>query len=226
MSAEAWFFAASVPLAYLAGIRLVSHPRLRKVPPLIPALALLILLLVGLQIPHERFMAGGQVIDVWLAPATVALGLALYRQRQTLIRNLKAVLLASFAGTLTALVSTFLLVRLTGLDWPLTAALLTKSVTTPVALALAPGLGASAPLAVAMVIIAGNLGGAFGLQLLSLGRVKTPLARGLAMGTAAHALGTATVMQEGETAGALGSVALILAALFTALLLPPLMQIF
>lgn len=225
MTARAWAFAAVTVLAYWGGIVLVKRLKLRNVPPLIPALAALILMLAVLPVSYQQYMEGGELIGVWITPATVALGLALYRRRQVLKKHLRPVLLASITGTVSALASTVLLCRLLGLDRELSAPLLSKSVTTPVAISIAEVIGAVPALAVAMVVIAGNVGGAGGLALLTALGIKSPLARGLAMGTASHALGTATAMRESETAGALGGVAIILAGIFTALLAPWLMRL-
>lgn len=225
MTASAWGFAVVTVLAYWGGIVLVKRLKLKNVPPLIPALAALMLMFAVLPVSYQEYMEGGQLIGVWITPATVALGLALYRRRQLLLKHLRPVLLASMAGTVTALSSTLLLCRLLDLDLELTAPLLTKSVTTPVAISIAEVIGAVPALAAAMVVIAGNTGGAIGLALLTALGIKSPLARGLAMGTAAHALGTATALRESETAGALGGVALILAGIFTALLAPWLVRL-
>ncbi len=225
MTLSAWIFAALTLLAYLGGIKLVKVMGWHSLPALIPALAALMLTVGLLPVTYEQYMEGGQLIAVWLAPATVALGLALYRQRQVLIRHLRPVLLASGAGTVTALFSTVALCHLFNIDLDFSAPLLLKSVTTPVALSIAETIGAVPALAVIMVVMAGTLGGAGGLSLLTILRVKSPVARGLAMGTASHVLGTATVLKESETSAAVGSVALILAGIFTALLAPWLVQL-
>ena len=216
---EAYFFVALTLLAYWGGIVLVKNMKI-NLPPLIPSLIFLLLVMIIFRIPYSRYMNGGQYIHFWLSPATVTLGLALFRQKEVLVRNLKPVMLAGIAGTITALLSTIVLARLLGLDYSLTASMLTKSVTTPVALAISEDIGGIPALAAAMVVIAGNIGGAFGLQLLTTLNVNNPLARGMAMGISAHALGTATALRENETAGALAGVALIVAAILTALLAP------
>lgn len=221
---EAYFYAGLTLFCYWVGIKLVERFKI-SLPPLIPSLAFLLIFLVVFKIPYQRYMAGGQLIHIWLAPATVTLGLALYRQRQVLVRNAKPVLLAGFAGTITALLSTVFLARLLGMDFTLATSLLTKSVTTPVALAISEDLGGIPALAAAMVVVTGNIGGAFGLQLLTGIKVTNPVARGLGMGTAAHALGTATALRESEAAGALSGVALIVAAILTALLAPWVVQL-
>jgi len=221
---DAYFFMVLTLFAYWGGIVLIKKVRLNSLPPLIPALAFLLLVMIIFRIPYSQYMRGGQYIHFWLSPATVTLGLALFRQKDVLVRNLKPVLLAGTAGTLTALLSTVALSRLLGLDSTLTASMLTKSVTTPVALAISEDIGGIPALAAAMVVITGNIGGVIGLQLLTAIKVKSPVARGMAMGTSAHALGTATALRENETAGALSGVALIVAAILTAILVPAVMH--
>lgn len=182
--------------------------------------ALIVLLFVILGLDFRDYRATSEVLTALLGPATVALALPLYRNRRILREHAAAVLLGIGAGTLATMAAAIVLARLCALGTAVTAALSIKSATVPIAIAIAPVIGADPALTAAFVIATGIAGTVLGPLVLDRVGVKNPLARGLALGTISHGQGTAQAALESELAGAVASVAMGLAAIFTSLLAP------
>jgi predicted murein hydrolase (TIGR00659 family) len=177
-----------------------------------------ILLLAG--ISFEDYRPGQSLMTVLLGPAVVALALPLYRQRRALLQRLPAVLAGIVGGSIVSLVSVMAVARAAGFEPRIVVSLAPKSVTAPVAVEIARLVGGDPALTAAFVIATGTLGSMIGPWFLWRVRIQDPVARGLAVGTAAHGQGTAMMLQEGETQGALSGVALALSATFTAFIAP------
>jgi putative effector of murein hydrolase len=160
-----------------------------------------------------KYMEGSRLLQWALGPATAALAIPFFQSRGVLASNPAKVLLSVAAGTLASVATVLLLGPLLGLAPDTVRGLTIKSVTAPVAISLAPELGVDAGLVSLGVVATGLFGMAVGPALLSRLKVRRPLARGLAMGTVSHAMGTARALeQEGAEAGAGGAVALALVA--------------
>lgn len=173
----------------------VKHPLAN---PLIIALIIIVATLKLFGIPHEYFEAGSSIILLFLAPVTAVLG--------------------TLAGSAAAIGSVVLLSRLMGLHEAVTASLIPKSVTTPVAIALAEQMGGISALTIASTIISGLAGNLFAPLLITLFAVKDPVAQGVAIGCASHALGTSKAMEIGQVQGAMSSISISLSAIWTVLL--------
>jgi predicted murein hydrolase (TIGR00659 family) len=186
-------------------------------------LIIAMLLLAG--IPFEDYRPGQSLMTVLLGPAVVALALPLYRQRRALRERLPAVLAGIVSGSIVSVVSVMAVARATGLEPSIVVSLAPKSVTAPVAVEVARLVGGDPSLTAAFVIATGILGSMIGPWFLSRVRIQDPVARGLAVGTAAHGQGTAMMLQEGETQGALAGVALALSAAFTSFIAPVLIPL-
>jgi predicted murein hydrolase (TIGR00659 family) len=182
------------------------------------------LLIIGILrlagISFEDYRPGQSLMTVLLGPAVVALALPLYRQRRALLQQLPAVLAGIVSGSIVSLVSVMAVARAAGLEPRIVVSLAPKSVTAPVAVEIARLVGGDPALTAAFVIATGTLGSMIGPWFLSRVRIQDPVARGLAVGTAAHGQGTAMMLQEGETQGALSGVALSVSATFTAFIAP------
>ena len=189
------------------------HPVLLSVAVLIAALSL------G-RVPYETYMQGGRVIHFFLAPAVVALGLPLYRQLARLGRASLPILASTAVGSLVGVLSAVLPAGLLGASPALLATLAPKSITTPIAIGVSEILGGLPPLTAAVVIATGILGAVLGPPFLRAIGVRSPTAFGLAMGAAAHGIGTARAMEEGELAGAASGLAIGLNGAITALAAP------
>lgn len=167
-----------------------------------------------------HYQPAEEIMTVPLGPAVVALALPLYRQRHTVLRMLPAILAAVTSGSLVSLGVVVAVARAAGLDKVIVVSLAPKSVTAPVAVEIARIVGGDQALTAAFVIATGVLGSMLGPWFLSRIRVDDPVARGLAVGTVAHGQGTAMMLQEGETQGALSGVAMVLAAIFVSAIAP------
>ena len=172
------------------------------------------------RIPFAGYAPAEQLMTVLLGPAVVALALPLYRHRKTLLRLLPAALLGIATGSAVSLASAVAVARAAGLDRVIVLSIAPKSVTAPVAVEISRIVGGDEALTAAFVITTGVLGSMLGPWLLTRIRIADPVARGLAVGTAAHGQGTAMMLQEGETQGALSGVAMALAAALVSIVAP------
>lgn len=194
--------------------------RLTKSPlanPLLIAILLVIGFLSLTGIPPASFALGGDVIAMFLAPATASLALSIYRQSALLKKNLIPLLAGCTVGSLTSMGSVYLLCRLFRLEDTLTLSLLPKSVTTPIAMAVSEQLGGIPSVTVAAVILTGILGAICAPWMIRLFRVQSPVAEGVAIGACSHAVGTSKALELGEAQGAMSGIAIGLSGVLTVL---------
>lgn len=161
-----------------------------------------------------------------LGPATVALALPLYNNKKVLRNHALPVLAGVCAGSLATIAAALVAGRMLGLAKGLLLSLGPKSVTVPIAVEISRIAGGEPTLTAAFVVATGMIGSILGPVTLSLVKVSNPIARGLALGTVSHGQGTAVALLEGETAGAMGGVAMAIAAVFTALIAPYYLPLF
>ena len=161
-----------------------------------------------------------------LGPATVALALPLYRNRSVLRNHALPVFAGVVAGSLATMAAVLVAGRIAGLGNSVLLSLGPKSVTVPIAVEISRIAGGEPTLTAAFVVATGMIGSILGPTLLSALKVKNPVARGLALGTVSHGQGTAVALMEGETAGAMGGVAMAIAAVCTALIAPYYLPLF
>jgi len=226
---QIWVYLSASPLLHLTMTLVVYqlatmlYRRGRMNPLLNPVMLSIIAIVAILASTGTRYQAyfdGAQFVHFLLGPATVALAIPLYRQFERVRRSALAVLSSIILGSATAAVSAVGIAWLLGGSKEALASLAPKSVTTPVAMAIAEQLGGLPSLTAVLVISTGIIGAIAGPWVLDLFRVRNMAARGLAMGTASHGLGTARAIQVDEVAGAFSGLAMGLNALATAVLLP------
>ncbi|MCA3280845.1 MAG: LrgB family protein [Roseomonas sp.] len=233
--AEIWVYLAREPLAaltatllaWLAAQRLARAARFHPMAnPVLFAVALLAggLLLTG--VDYRAYFEGAQFVHFLLGPATVALAVPLARQWRQVKRSAPAAIASVIVGGVFAAAAGVALALAFSATPEVTASLAPRSVTTPVAMGVAERIGGLPSLTAAIVICSGIVGAALGPALLTLLGVTDWRARGLAIGTAAHGIGTARAISVNEVAGAFSGLAMGLNALATALLLPLLWQLF
>ena len=226
---DIWVYLAASPLLHLtltlvafqAASRLYRKGGMNPLlnPVLISVLAI-VAILVGTDTSYQRYFEGAQFVHFLLGPATVSLAIPLYRQWEKVRRSALAILASLLAGSLTAALSAVLLVKLLGGGRETIVSMAPKSVTAPVAMGISEQLGGLPSLTAVLVILTGILGAMLGPPLMNLIGIKDWAARGLAMGTASHGIGTARALQVNELAGAFSGLAMGLNALATAMLLP------
>ncbi len=205
-------------VAYMLGLWIHSRFRSPLVNPLLIAIVLVIAVILGLNIPLKSFYRGGDMITLFLGPATAALAISIYSQMNLLKKNLLPILIGTFSGSLFSVVSIYFLCRWFKLDDVMTASLLPKSITTPIAMGVSESLGGIVPVTIIAVVLTGLLGAIFSPLLVKLFRLKDPVVIGLAIGTSSHALGTSKAVEMGEIQGAVSGIAIGLAGLFTVIL--------
>ncbi|MDE6756086.1 MAG: LrgB family protein, partial [Muribaculaceae bacterium] len=182
--------------------------------------ALLICILCGAGIDYDTYSEGGEYIDFWLKPAVVALGVPLYRQLESIKKQMLPLLAAELAGCVAGVVSVVLVADLLGASREVIMSLAPKAVTTPIAMEISEATGGIPSLTAAVVVCTGIFGGMAGFRMVKMSRVRSQIATGLSIGTAAHAVGTSAAMERSERYGAFSSLGLTLNGLLTALLAP------
>lgn len=216
---ESPFFGITLTIvAYWLGIKLQRKTGLVICNNMLVTIAMIIAILVVFQIPYETYYQGGGIINMLLGPATTCMAVSIYAKAAMLKKNWLPVLAGCLAGAVTTIVSVLVLCRVFGLDTAMTAALLPKSVTTPIAVAVSESHGGIVPVTVAAVIVTGLIGNLTAPFLIKFFRVKDPLAAGLGIGACSHAMGTAKALQIGETEGAMSGLAIGICGIITAVL--------
>ncbi|MCB1963302.1 MAG: LrgB family protein [Rhodocyclaceae bacterium] len=224
-----WVYLAATPLlgltltllAYLIAWhihqRLAAHPLAN---PVMLAVALLVTLLWLTDTPYQTYFDGAQFVHFLLGPATVALAIPLYAQLQRLRQMAMPLGVTLLLGAVTAMTAAWIVGAWLGADAPTLVSLAPKSVTTPIAMAVAEALGGLPSLTAALVITTGILGAMSAQGLFRLMRVSDPAVQGFAIGLAAHGIGTARAFQLSPEAGAFAALAMAANGLVTALLAP------
>lgn len=193
-------------------------------PVLITVIVLMAFLKVT-RIPYAAYFEGGQVISFFLGPAVVALGVPLYLHLPTIKRNARAILASVLVGSVTGIISAGGIAALLGASDAIVISIAPKSATTPIAMGIVEKLGGIPALTAAIVVATGLFGAVIGPVWLKWLRITSPTAFGLAMGAAAHGIGTSRAVEEGEVQGALSGLALCVNGLLTALLTPLLIRL-
>ncbi|WP_438990330.1 LrgB family protein [Lentibacter sp.] len=233
--AETWVYLSASPLFHLtltlAAFQIASFVfekggRNPLLNPVLGAVCLVVAVLAATGTDYATYFEGAQFVHFLLGPATVALAIPLYRQWHHVRASWLAIGASLLTGSLAAVVSAVAVLWLADSGETLMATIAPKSVTAPVAMGIAEELGGLPSLTAVLVIVSGIFGAMFGPLLLNLIGVKDWRARGLAIGTASHGIGTARALQVNETAGAFSGLAMGLNAMATALLLPLLWGLF
>ena len=211
-----FFGIALTVLAYWLGVQAQKRTGLVICNNMIVSVALLIAVLTLFHIPYEAYYEGGSVINMFLGPATACIAVTIYAKKDLLKRNWLPVLVGCLTGVVVSVGSILVMSRLFGLDAAMTASLLPKSVTTPIATAVSEGHGGIVSITVAAVIVTGILGNLTAPFLVKLFRVKDPVAVGLGIGACSHAMGTAKALEMGETEGAMSGLAVGMCGIITA----------
>jgi len=224
-----WVYLAASPLLWLTvtiGVYVLGEQlylKLRGNPlanPVVFAILTLVAVLEISGVPYSRYFEGAQFVHFLLGPATVALAVPLYEQLADLRRYWRPILLSVLVGGATASGTAMLVGALLGGSRLTVLSLAPKSVTTPIAMGIAEKIGGEPALTAVMVIVTGIFGAMAARPVLRLVGVRDERARGLAMGVAAHGIGTAAAFHENPRTGAFSGLAMALSGIFTALLLP------
>lgn len=202
-------------IAYFVGMFLKKKLKLAIFNPLLVSIIFTIIVLVVSKVDYKVYNEGAKYLSWFLTPATVCLAIPLYEQWQLLKKNYKAVIVGITSGVLTSLLTVFVLSLVMNLDHAQYVTLLPKSITTAIGMGLSEELGGYVTITVAVIVITGVLGNIFGEVICKLFRIEEPIAKGLALGSASHAIGTAKAMEMGEIEGAMSSLSIAVAGILT-----------
>ncbi len=207
-------------VAFEIGVTISKKFKYSFLNPLLIANILIVGFLLTTGISLESYNVGGDYISVMLSPATVVLAVPLYRQISKLKQFWKPILAGIFAGSLTSLACVIVVSKLVGLSDTLMLSLLPKSITIPMGSVVSAQIGGIPPVTIIAITITGITGAVAAPAVCRFCRIKHKVAQGIAIGTASHALGTTRAMEMGEVQGAMSSLSIGVAGLFTAIVAP------
>lgn len=202
-------------LAYGAGSLLQNRFKLALFNPLLISVAATIAVLAAAGIDYDVYYSGAQYLSYLLTPATVCLAVPLYEKLEVLKKNWRAILIGIVSGVLTTLLCILTMSLMFGLSHEEYVTLLPKSITTAIGMGVSEELGGYVTLTVAVIIITGVLGNIFAPLICRVFRIREPIAKGIAIGTSSHAVGTAKAMEMGEVEGAMSSLSIAISGLLT-----------
>lgn len=231
---ELWVYLATSPLLWLT-LTLVAYGLAYRLyvfaneSPFLHPVVLAVVMLIGFLLltdtSYQDYFSGAQFVHFLLGPATVALAVPLYQQLPKLRRLWLPVLLASLTGIVVAALNAMLIARLMGASVQTQISLAPKSVTAPVAMGISEKIGGLPSLTAVLVVLTGILGAILGTKLFELLRIRDDSVKGIAMGVTAHGIGTARAFQVSAEMGAFSGLAMAISALFSALVLPGLLDL-
>lgn len=202
-------------LAYELGMFLKKKTNLAICNPLLISIIVVMIALAVLDIDYETYKQGANLLSYLLTPATVCLAIPLYEKLSLLKQNVKAIMAGIVSGVLTSLISILVMALIFGLSHEEYVTLLPKSITTAIGMGVSEELGGIVTITVAVIIVTGILGNVIGEYVCRLFRIEEPIAKGIALGSASHAIGTARAMEMGEIEGAMSSLSIAVAGLLT-----------
>jgi len=215
------FFGVTISLlTYFFGMFLRKKFDYAIVNPLLISAILTIIFLLVFDVDYETYNQGAQYLSVFLTPATICLAVPLYRQLQLLKQNVVTVIVPICCGVMAHAFTLIVLSKLFNIEEILTFSLLPKSVTTPIAVGICHELGGIEVVTIMGVMIAGISGAVFGPIVCNLLRIEEPIAQGLGIGSASHAIGTSKALEMGEIQGAMSSLAIVVTAILNVIVVP------
>ena len=206
--------------AYLFGVWLKKKTGLSILNPLLVAIIAVILFLKVFHVSYEAYNKGGEYLSYFLTPATVCLAIPLYKQLELLLNNKLAVGASILTGVLGSAGSVLVMAKAFGLNHQIYVTLLPKSITTAIGMGVSEEAGGIVTLTVVSIIVTGIIGNIIADLVFQLLKIEEPMSKGLALGTSAHAIGTARALELGEVEGAMSSLAIAVAGVLTVIVVP------
>lgn len=202
-------------ITYEVGVLIKKKLKLAIFNPLLISIALIIVFLLAFHIKYNVYESGAQYLSYFLTPATVALAVPLYEQIEPLKKNWKAIVAGILSGALTSALCVLVVALLFQLDHKQYVTLLPKSITTAIGMGLSEELGGIVTITVAVIVVTGVIGNMFAESICKLFHITDPVAKGIGIGSASHAMGTAKAMEMGEIEGAMSSLSIAVSGLLT-----------
>lgn len=208
-------------IAYIIAYYIYNKTKLPILTPLVTTVILVGFAIYFMGVPYSVYNeSGGKFINALIGPATVVLALPIYRNLPILKANLLVILLSIAIGSAIGIVGIYITAKIMGVSENILLSLLPKSITTAIAVDVADSIGAVKSITVLAVIVSGVMGAIIAPIVCKIFRIKSPLAIGIAIGTASHAVGTSKAIEMGETEGAMSGLAIGIAGALTVILLP------
>ena len=202
-------------ITYEIGVLIKKKLKLAIFNPLLISIALIIVFLLAFHIKYNVYESGAQYLSYFLTPATVALAVPLYEQIEPLKKNWKAVVAGILSGALTSALCVLAVALIFQLDHKQYVTLLPKSITTAIGMGLSEEVGGIVTITVAVIVVTGVIGNMFAESICKLFHITDPVAKGIGIGSASHAMGTAKAMEMGEIEGAMSSLSIAVSGLLT-----------
>lgn len=202
-------------LAFEIGTWIRKKWKLAILNPLLISILIVIGFLVCFRIDYESYNSSAKYISYFLTPATVSLAIPLYQQIELLKKNLAAILVGILSGVLTSLFSILAMCTFFGMNHAQYVTLLPKSITTAIGMGISEELGGYVTITVAVIIITGIIGNVLAETICRIFKIEEPVAKGIAIGSSSHALGTAKALELGEIEGAMSSLSIAVAGILT-----------
>ncbi len=210
------YFGVAVSLVgYVIGVQLKKKFKLAVLNPLMISIIFVVGVVLLFKLDYPSYKKQAEILNYLLTPATIALAIPLYQQLSLLRKNLLAVICGIISGVFASMSSVLAMSVLFSLSHEDSVTLLPKSITTAIGMGVSEELGGIQTITVAVIIVTGVLGNVIGEGVCKLFRITEPISRGLALGTAAHAIGTAKALEMGEIEGAMSSLSIAVSGLLT-----------
>ncbi len=210
------FFGMAVSvIGYELGLVLKKRLKSPLCNPLLISIAFVVAVLSIFRIDYNDYYEGGKYLSYLLTPATVCLAVPLYQQMELLKKNWAAVIISIVSGVFSSLVTVFLMSKLFGFTHEQYVTLLPKSITTAIGMGVSEKLGGVVTITVIVIIVTGILGNVAAESVFKWFHIQEPIAKGLALGTSSHAIGTAKAMELGEIEGAMSSLSIVVSGILT-----------
>ena len=188
--------------------------------PLLIAILGIILFLSITKIPYESYKLGGDRINFFLGPVTIVLAVPLYKQFDLFKKYLLEILIGISCGVVGSFISIKLIGHFTNADVDIINSLIPKSITTPMGISLTKTLNGVEAITVVSIILTGIVGAIISPIVFKFGKINHPVAKGIALGTSAHALGTTKALEIGEVEGAMSGLSIGISGIITVILIP------
>ncbi|MCR4633513.1 MAG: LrgB family protein [Erysipelotrichaceae bacterium] len=218
LSVSSYFGILLSLIAYIIAVWIKKKFGYAFLNPLLVAIIITVAGVLLMNVDYEVYNSSAKYLSFLLTPATVCLAVPLYEQFDKLKENAAAILIGIFSGVLTSIASIFAMSKLFGLSKSEFVTFLPKSITTAIGLSVSEELGGYVSITVAAIIVTGVLGNIICEGILKLFRVSDPIAKGAAIGTSSHAIGTSKAIEIGEVEGAISSLSIVVAGIMTVLL--------
>lgn len=188
--------------------------------PLLIGTIIIIFIIEFFNIPLEYYKKGGDMITFFLAPATIALALPLYRQTSKLKTHFLPIIIGVIVGSITAILSVIFIGKLLGINDLIIKSFVPKSITTPLGIELSEVLGGIPAITIFAIIITGITGNIIAPTICNIFNIKHPIAKGLGIGISSHAVGTARAIEMGEIEGAMSALSIVITGIITFIVAP------